>query len=155
MVTLAGLHVRMAEGQAREPVVYTIRVPAPEVQVAEIAMSVPTEGRESVDVMMPVWSPGYYRIENYAEQIQSLAAESATGQSLGVERVRPNRWRIDAAGAAYIVVTYRILCTRSFVTGNWVSADLGVLTGPSTFLAVLGAMDRPHEVRVELPSWEP
>jgi alpha-galactosidase len=154
LLSLVGIHVPGAESQVREPVVYTIRVPSTAAQVAEIGMSIPTEGRASVDVMMPVWSPGYYRIENYAEQVQSLTAESAAGQSLSVDRVRPNRWRIDATGTAYIVVTYRILCARSFVTGNWVSADLGVLTGPSTFLAVLGDMDRPHEVRVEPPpSW--
>jgi predicted metalloprotease with PDZ domain len=69
-----------------------------------------------------------------------------------VERIRPNRWRVETDEASHITVTYELLCSRSFVTGNWVSPELGVLTGPATFLGVPEDFDRPHEVRVELPS---
>jgi M61 glycyl aminopeptidase/Peptidase M61 N-terminal domain len=101
--------------------------------------------------MMPVWSPGYYRVEDYAAQVSDLSARRPDGKALTVERVPPNRWRIDTGGASRVVLTYRLLCTRYFVTTNWVSPGMGVLNGPATFITVAGDRGRPQEVRLELP----
>jgi uncharacterized protein (DUF697 family) len=54
LLSLAGVHVPGAGGQIAEPVVYTIRIPSPEAQVAEIEMSIPSAGRSSLEIMMPV-----------------------------------------------------------------------------------------------------
>jgi len=154
LLLLGGLRVSCAHAQAAEPVTYTVRAIAPETHVVEVAMTIPSVGLAEVEVMMPVWSPGYYRVEDYAEHLRSLVAEREDGRSLPVQVVRSNRWRVTTGGAARVVVRYRLLCERSFVTGNWVSEDLGVLTGPSTFLRAAHVADGPHEVSFELPpSW--
>ncbi len=151
---LGGLRVACVQAQAAEPVRYAMRAPAPETHVVEVVMTIPSRGLPEVEVMMPVWSPGYYRVEDYAEQLLDLAAEREDGRSLHVEVAHPNRWRVTTGGAPRVVVRYRLRCERSFVTGNWVAEDLGVLTGPSTFLRAVQAADGPHEVSFELPpSW--
>src|SRR5215831_11575545 len=55
--------------QAVPPIVYTVRAPAPETHYIEVEARVPTGGRPSVDLMMAVWSPGFYRVENYADRV--------------------------------------------------------------------------------------
>jgi len=138
-----------------QPIVYTIRVPSPEAQIAAIEASLPTEGRAVIDVMMPIWSPGFYRIEDYAEQVRNVSACTAGGGALEVERTRANRWRIVTGGASRVVLSYELICVGRSVTTNWVSAELGVLNGPATFITLADSGRRPHEVRLELPaSWE-
>jgi predicted metalloprotease with PDZ domain len=135
----------------RPPVVYTIRVPSAEAQIAAMEASLPTEGRAVIEVMMPIWSPGFYRIEDYAAQVRSVAARTADGEALEVERTRANRWRITTDGASRVVFSYELTCTGRSVTTNWVSPELSVLNGPATFITLADTSRRAHEVRLELP----
>src|SRR5262245_9931460 len=83
-----------------EPITYTARFPAPDQHVAEVEAVYPTGGRADVELMMPVWTPGFYRVENYAAKVQGLSARTPGGRALGVERTRANRWTVRAGGAA-------------------------------------------------------
>lgn len=134
-----------------EPITYTVRFPSPEAQVAEIEATIPTEGRASVELMMAVWSPGFYRVEDYAGKIEALSARTPDGAPLTVEKPTANRWRVDAGGSASIVVTYRLSATGRSVTTNWVGPDYAVLNGPATFVTLAESTKRAHEVRLELP----
>lgn len=140
---------------ALDPVVYTLRAPAPESHLAEIEARIPTDGRSVVDLMMPVWSPGYYGLGDFARHVQEFAARGPDGQELAVEKPKPNHWLVTTGGAPVIVVSYRLLCRSGFVTGNWVSAEFAIFNGPSTFITLDGKAARPHEVHLELPpAWK-
>ena len=75
-----------------EPIVYTVKIPAPETHFAEIEIEVPTGKRVSIDLMMAVWSPGFYRVEDYAGRVQSFSARGLDGTALQVGQPRRNRW---------------------------------------------------------------
>jgi hypothetical protein len=40
-----------------------------------------TSGRTSLDLMMPTWSPGYCRVEDYAANVRDVTAEMLDGQA--------------------------------------------------------------------------
>lgn len=143
----------VAEARARlTPIVYTIRFPAPETHIAEIESVVPTKGRPSVELMMAIWSPGFYRVENYAGRVQNFSARTTEGKSLTVEQPQKNRWRIQTDGTAEIIITYQLLCNSRSVTTNWVSEDLAVLNGAATFMTTVGELNRPHEILMQMPA---
>ena len=138
-----GCHGRDPDANA---IVYRIRFPAPEAHVAEIEVSVPTEGESEIILLMPVWSPGYYQVQDYAGRVAEISAQSPERAPLPVEKISANRWRVRSAGIAEVLVTYRLDCPDSFVTTNWVSPELLVLNGSATYVTVVGGEGRPHEV---------
>jgi predicted metalloprotease with PDZ domain len=148
---LAGLSPGARAAPALEPIVYTVRFPAPEKHISEIEATVPTAGHPSIELVMAVWSPGFYRVEDYAKNVQEFAARSLEGTNLQVEQVASNRWRISTGGAPKLAVTYRLTCDRRSVTTNWVGEDVVVLNGAATFVTLIEPAGRPHEVRLELP----
>jgi predicted metalloprotease with PDZ domain len=79
-----------------QPLVYTINIPDPAAQYADITLEVPSHGRTHIDLMMPRWSPGFYRIEAYAEHVHDLTAQTPEGTALKVERSALQRWRIHS-----------------------------------------------------------
>src|SRR6187549_2063526 len=89
---------------AQEKISYSVTVTSPATHYAEIEATFPTEGRAAIVLMMPVWSPGFYRVEDYAAKVEDLTARSASGGPLAVGKPRPNRWRIQTEGAASVVV---------------------------------------------------
>ena len=34
---------------------------------------------QSIEIMMAVWSPGFYRVEGYADQVENLEARTTDG----------------------------------------------------------------------------
>ncbi|HJZ78815.1 MAG TPA: hypothetical protein VKD91_00660, partial [Pyrinomonadaceae bacterium] len=150
-VWLAGPVPQSLTARAPEPIVYTVRFPSPDTHQAEVEASIPTGRRASIELMMPVWSPGFYRVEDYASRIQNLSARAPDGKTLEVEQPKKNRWLIRTNGAATVIVSYRLLCNGRSVTTNWVGDDLLVLNGAATFVTLVEQIRRPHDVKLELP----
>src|SRR5262249_24023709 len=109
--------------------------------------------RPSLELMMAVWSPGFYRVEDYARKLDHLSARTTDGTAIEVGPTRKNRWRISAKGAPKVVVSYRLPTHPRAVRVNVVRPDPNVLNGAAAFLtyAEPERRRRPHEVRLELP----
>ena len=137
---------------AGDGISYSVRVTHPATHYAEIEATFPAEGRPFLVLMMPVWSPGYYVMEDYAAKVEDLSARNAAGgPPLTVGKPRPNRWRIQTDGAASVVVTYRLLCDGRSVTRNALVENFLVLNPGAAFMTLADRHDLPHEVRLELP----
>src|SRR5262245_45335855 len=150
-LTLSGLLCTAPSARAAEPIIYTVKFPAPDTRIAEVEAAFPTGTRATIELMMPVWSPGFYRVEDYASRVQSLSARASDGRTLVVEQTQKNRWRVQTGGASTAHVSYRLLCSGRSVTTNWVGEDLLVLNGAAAFITLVERARRPHEVRLELP----
>ena len=144
-----------AQGAELDPIQYTFRVADAAKHLAEIEARIPTGGQPSIDLMMPVWTPGYYVKEDYAGRVQELSARAADGTPLEATKLRPNRWQVHTNRTPVVVVTYTLLCQGRSVTSNWVDADLGVINGGAAFITLAERARRPHDVRIELPpTWK-
>ncbi|MEO7102769.1 MAG: hypothetical protein ABI311_05350 [Gemmatimonadaceae bacterium] len=130
---------------------YTIRIPAPDTHLAEVSATIPTGGKPSVDLMMAVWSPGYYVEENYAANVSNFSAHTPDGRVLSVGRPQPNRWTVSTGGAAGIVISYTLVCAHHSVTGNWIDTTMAILNGPATYITLADQGKREHDVKLELP----
>jgi predicted metalloprotease with PDZ domain len=151
---LLALAAAPAELRAQDlaPISYLVRVPEPATHYAYIQAVVPTDKRATIELMMPIWSPGYYRVEDYAARVDDVAAHGPNGESLTVESSRSNRWRVATGGHDSIRVTYRVLCDQRTVTTNEVRKEYGVFNGAATFMTLVESARRPHDLQIELPA---
>lgn len=137
--------------QSGDQVVCTVRFPDLENHVAEIVASFPAKDREVLELLMPVWSPGFYRVEDHAGAVVGLTASAPEGQQLSVEKTSGNRWSVRTGGAERVVVTYRLRCESSSVTTNQVGPEFAVLNGSATWLAMAESVQQRYELRLKLP----
>jgi predicted metalloprotease with PDZ domain len=157
MVLAMAVSTGPAGAQTREPIRYTVRLPAPQTNYVEVEAHVPTDGRPSIDMMMAVWTPGSYLVREYERNVEAVAA-TAGGHGLAVDKTVKNRWHIVTGGAREVTVTYRVYSHEMTVRNNWVDADFAMLNGAQTFMTLAdapgptAAYARPHDVRLELPS---
>ena len=159
VVGLIGLVIGLAVHAAptelagnRKPILYKVRFPTPDKHIAEVFATIPTGQRPTVELRMAVWSPGFYRVEDYARNVHDLTVIRPDGTELRVEQTK-NRWLIHDAGPwATVAVSYRLTCDRKSVTQNWVSDDLIVLNGAASFVTLAGQPNWPHEVHLDLPA---
>lgn len=144
--------VTTSGGQAVEPLVYTIRFPHPEAKTFDVEVVVPTAKRESIDMMMAVWSPGFYGLQNYADRVSAFSATAPDGVTLEVERPKPSRWTIKTGGRPSITVSYTLSAPRGSNLSNGVTDTAAVIIGPSTYITLVEQAHRSAEVRLELPA---
>jgi predicted metalloprotease with PDZ domain len=140
---------------ALAPLVYTIRFPDPASKTFTVDIDVPTAGQPAVDLMMAIWSPGFYGLQNYADRITAFAATAADGMALEVTKPTPSRWHVTTAGRPTIHVTYTVSAPRGSNLGNGVTETGAVIIGPSTYITLVESAHRPADVRLELPpTWK-
>ncbi len=158
VIALAAWHaapIVRAQNAQLDPIQYTFRVASAAKHVAEIEARIPTGDQPSIDLMMPVWTPGYYVVEDYAGRVQDLVGRGVDGTILDTTKPQPNRWRIQTNRSPVVVLTYKLLCQGRSVTSNWVDADLGVINGGAAFITLAENVRRPHDVTIELPpTWK-
>lgn len=135
----------------RSVVRYTVRFPDPASHYAEIAAELPTAGRATIEIWMPVWTPGSYLVREYARNVEGLTA-AADGAPLAVVKTSKNRWRITTGGAAEVQLRYRLYCRDLSVRASFVTSRFALLNGAATFFALDRPTDHAYEVGIELPA---
>lgn len=135
-----------------DPIVYTIRAPAPETHLAEVEARIPSGGRASLALMLPAWSPGDYALGDYARDVKAMSAHTPAGAALDVQHPQPNHWVVAAQGADTVVLDYELLCQSGFVVGSWIGSDGAVINGPSTFITPVEHAGCAYELKLEMPA---
>jgi predicted metalloprotease with PDZ domain len=149
---LSLLPVAVSAQSARAPIRYTLTIPAPESHLAHITASFPTDSKPTVDLMMAVWSPGYYVQENYATHILDLSAQTPEGHPLQLTETQPSHWRVTTNGAQTVVVSYSLQCDHRSVTGDWVDTTMAIINGPATYITLADHSKRPQQITINLPA---
>jgi predicted metalloprotease with PDZ domain len=138
---------------ATEAVRYTLSFPAPQTNYVQVDASFPTGGKPSIEIMMPVWTPGSYLVREYERNVEDLVAKSDGGRALTLTKTRKNRWRVETGGAPRIAVSYRVYSREMSVRNNWVESKFAMLNGAQTFLTLVEPrVARAHDVTLTLPA---
>jgi predicted metalloprotease with PDZ domain len=134
---------------------FTIQLASAKDQIVDCQMSIAVDDREVIEIAIPVWAPGFYVIENFAENMVEVSAKDDAGQSLPVEQTRANRWSIQTQGSERVTVHYRLKCSRSTMMSSSLTDDLAIINGPATYFQVVGEGPRPQHVRLVMPEgWQ-
>src|SRR5215218_4886505 len=90
------------------PLKYTISFPQPASKTFNVDVVVPTEGKSAVDLMMAIWAPGFYGLQNYADRVTAFSAKAPDGSALVATKSSPSRWQIQAAGKPSFTFSYTL-----------------------------------------------
>ncbi len=100
---------------------------------------------------LPAWSPGSYKIRDYARNVIRLEAHDGRGARLPVAKRDKSTWVVDRGGAGTVVLTYELYANEKSVRTCHVDDRHAFLVGPAVFLYVEGEKDRPARVRIRAP----
>lgn len=135
-----------------EPIAYTLDFAGDKLPLQVIvSMTFEMEKPETVQVQMPVWSPGDYSVQNHAKYVQNLQVKQ-NNAALPVSRPDPNTWKF-AAGTGTVTVNYTLETTPpgNFSQNVYFDARQIFLNGPATFLYRVGHKEAACSVKVNAP----
>lgn len=121
-----------------DPVRYTLSFPSPQDHSVQVDAVLPAGGREALELFLPSWVPGYYKIQDYARHVGAVRALAPDGSELPVVKTAKNRWRIATGGAGEVRLSYRVHAGELSACANFVDPSFAFLNGAATFLGVAG-----------------
>lgn len=128
---------------------YTVSMSKPATHLLEVEIRVKSAVPETLELKMPVWTPGSYLVREYARHVQNFAAKDGSGKALSWRKTNKNTWAIDSNRVGEVVVTYLVYSNELTVRTNelndehafWNNAALlmfpkGQLAAPTTLTVV-------------------
>lgn len=104
------------------------------------------------DLALPAWSPGYYQIMNFGENVISFAPENEKGEPLRWVKFGENTWRVYTAFAEKLSLRYRVKAERNFVATAYADTSRAFIKPAAVFLYPVGKLRTPVTVTLVLPA---
>ena len=152
---------------------YEISVPSPEGRLLHVKAEFPSEGRDTLYLSLPAWSPGSYEIQNYARYLRHFTASAGSPPARTAER-RPtgaaaaapgagktaplfwdrldkDTWRVVTGRSPSVTIEFDFLADTVDLSLARLADNFGQFLGTNVFLFEENRLDRPAEVRFTLP----
>jgi predicted metalloprotease with PDZ domain len=133
------------------PIRYRLSARDPKTHLLAVEMRVPSPHPHPLVVAMPAWTPGSYKIRDFARHVREVSALDERGRRLPIEKRDKQSWVVHAPAAAPAVLRYRVYCNELGVRTSHLDDHHGHLNGGTVFLYAEGMMERPCEVELVLP----
>lgn len=134
-------------------VVHEISFPQANSQYVHVRSEFPA-GADTRELAMPAWTPGSYKVRDFAAHVEQMQARDDAGRPVTFEKISKNRWHFDIPVERGLVVDYDVWAGRQNVSENWVERDFAVLNGAGLFLYDDDLLETPQHLKVvPAPDW--
>ena len=135
---------------------YHLVLTHPNLHLVTVEITAGKVSGDSLDFVMPAWSPGRYAIYDFAKNVQEFEATGAQGQALAWTDLDKQTWHVDVRRAGGIVkARYRVFAND--LNGSFSQFDNthANLNGPSIFMYIAGRKSDPLTLTVDAPKdWQ-
>lgn len=135
---------------------YQVAMPQPANHLFEVTLQVQPWQSSTLDLKMPVWTPGSYLVREYARHVQDLVAYNAEGEKLASQKISKNHWQVATVAQKTIIIKYRVFANELTVRTNHLDTTHGYFNGAALFFFVPGLETEPIEVKIVPPldNWQ-
>lgn len=105
----------------------------------------------TLDVSMPQWSPGYYQLMNFADDVISFAATDTYGNLLPSAKITKDTWRVHVEDAKGVCLSYSVSADRRFVGTAYIDSNRAFIKPAALFMHVRNELDGPVLLNLNVP----
>jgi predicted metalloprotease with PDZ domain len=145
---------------------YQVAMPQPESHLFEVTLYIQNWHAKTLDLKMPVWTPGSYLVREYSRHVQDFTAFSGSQETpLKWGKLGKNHWQIEIpekeipgkstallVGSIPIAVRYRVFANELTVRTNHLDETHGYFNGAALFCFVPECQHLPIHIRILPPS---
>jgi predicted metalloprotease with PDZ domain len=129
--------------QQKETVSFILSMEQPAAHTYHVEMSYSGEMGETVDLKMPMWTPGYYGILDFPKNVRNFYAVDGTGKQLAWEKTTENCWRVCSNHSSRIKVAYDVLAATAFVANSCLDENRGYIMPAGMFFHIADRIQQP------------
>jgi predicted metalloprotease with PDZ domain len=126
---------------------YEVTFPEAQAHYADIEMNITGLAQNSLDLKMPVWTPGSYLVREFAKNLESFGVESS-GKTIPFIKTRKNIWHINTTGVSAVKVKYRMYSFEISVRTAFIDVTHAFLSTSGMFLYPDGMLMHPSTIHI-------
>jgi predicted metalloprotease with PDZ domain len=128
---------------------FVVSVENPNRHYIHVEMTCINQSNDFIDFKMPVWTPGYYGIQNNSKHLTGFKAVNGHGEPLTFTKTLKNTWRVNTKNEPVVVVSYEVYADRLSVVTSYLDASQAFISPTSIFLFPDGEIQQPSLVTLK------
>lgn len=133
---------------------YTLSMERPNLHYFHVVMRTDGLPGTSTEFRMPAWSPGYYKIVDYAGNLINFRAIDGNGRPLPWEKTAKNAWKVKTGKAPVVEISYDVYGFNRHCAESYLGDDSAFIVPTGTFMYAAGMLKLPATVEIRpLPGW--
>ena len=110
---------------------FTVSMDQPASHTFHVTMTCAGFKDDSLDLKMPVWTPGYYQRLDFANNVWNFQAYNTSKKTFGWRKTSSNAWRIK--NSASLILEYDVKTSRPFVATPYLDEERGYVLPAGVF----------------------
>src|SRR5688500_13214653 len=141
---------RAAAAEAPE-IAFTVSMPRPHTHLFEVEarFGFRAAAPASLELVMPVWTPGSYLVREFARHVQDFTAADSSGRALAWAKTEKHTWRVETGGAREVRVRYSVYANELTVRTSELNDRHAFWNNANLLMYPNGALGAPATLRVE------
>ncbi len=142
--------LKTSTSQVAPTINYQVAMPNPQNHLFEVTLHLLGYSLSTLDLKMPVWTPGSYLVREYAKHLQDFSAFN-DNKALNWHKLAKNHWQVDTSDISEITIRYRIFANELTVRTNHLDATHGYFNGAALFFRIPEFDSLPIHVSIQTP----
>jgi len=137
---------------SEQQVKYSIEITDAAHHLAEVTVLFPQTERSTVDLIMPVWRLGKYKILDLANGLRHFKVTDARGRELAVKKIDKNTWRVNLDRPSKLAVSYQLYANQLAYRARHIDDTHAYLDGASSFIYSPEFIESALTVNLDVPN---
>jgi len=151
---------------------YKVEMPHPESHLFVVTLRIQSWAEPTLNLKMPVWTPGSYLVREYARHVQSFTAhgnsslkremdgqidqrmdgsrDGSTNNQLAWAKVAKNHWVVQTSDQTELTIIYKVFANELTVRTNHLDSSHGYFNGAALFFYIPGQEKQAIRVAIAL-----
>lgn len=130
---------------------YQIKPISPNSHLFEVNLHFKAQLNQQYTLSLPAWLPGSYMVRDFAKNIITIKAQSASGSAIELTPIDKQSWCLNAI-AEDVVICYQVFAFDLSVRTAYLDNTRGFFNGSSTFLAIEELKEQACELEILAPN---
>lgn len=128
---------------------FVVTMDNPGTHYLHVEMSCTDQKADFIDFKMPVWTPGYYKVQTLAKNVVNFKAENGQGSSLSYTKTLKNTWRVSCKNQKTVIISYDVYANNLFVAESYVDESQAFISPTGVFMFPAGQIKQPSVVSLK------
>lgn len=125
---------------------YSVSFENPESHYLEVVLDFDKLQTKQTNLVLPVWTPGYYLILDTPRYIVDFEVSDANGNPIIWSKKSKNCWSVENGKTSKIKVKYKVFANKKSVAESYVDAEKAFIMPNTVFMHVENALDNPVQL---------
>ena len=135
-------------GDPAARIAFTVSMEQPESHYFHVVMRCDGLAGGTQVFKLPAWTPGYYKIMDYARNVLDFRVEDGAGKPLSWEKTEKNAWRVATGASATLTVSYDVYAFGTSVADSFLDDGRAYISPTGVFMHVAGDLRNPVRVTI-------